>query len=162
MNIRNIILHQISAKISVFFRSIAEEKVSALPKRKLRSKRWIKRSFCKKTLIYGLFCKSNLVSAFIDPVDVRTKLAGSHINSQFIGYKKLKQKRPTPSDAFISFLNSDCSLNLTGAQAACADINGLVCSVNNCFNLSYVRLPHSACLSVGVGNIPPRVHLPKK
>ena len=39
VHIRNIILHQISAKFSVFFRSIAEEKVSALPKRKLRGKR---------------------------------------------------------------------------------------------------------------------------
>jgi hypothetical protein len=66
---------------------------------------------------------------------------------------KAKQKRPTSSDAFISFLNSDCSLNLTGAQAACADINGLMCTVYYCLNLSYVRLPHSACLSVGVGNI---------
>ena len=56
MHIWNIILHQISAKISDFFRSIAEEKVSALPKRKLRG---------------------------VTPVDVRTKLAGSHINSQF-------------------------------------------------------------------------------
>ena len=36
VDIRNIILHQISAKISVFFRSGAEKKVSALPKRKLR------------------------------------------------------------------------------------------------------------------------------
>ena len=57
VHIRNIILHQISAKFSVFFRSIAEEKVSALPKRKLRG---------------------------VTPVDVRTKLAGSRINSQFI------------------------------------------------------------------------------
>ena len=39
VHIRNIILHPISAKISVFFRSIAKEKVSALPKRKLRGKR---------------------------------------------------------------------------------------------------------------------------
>ena len=59
VHIRNIILHQISAKFSVFFRSIAKEKVSALPKRKLRG---------------------------VTPVDVRTKLAGSHINSQFISY----------------------------------------------------------------------------
>ena len=36
VHIWNIILHQISAKFSDFFRSIAEEKVSALPKRKLR------------------------------------------------------------------------------------------------------------------------------
>ena len=50
VHIRNIILHQISAKISVFFRSIAEEKVSALPKRKLRG---------------------------VTPVDVRTKPAVS-------------------------------------------------------------------------------------
>ena len=67
--------------------------------------------------------------------------------------RSIKQKRPTSSDAFISFFNSDCSLNLTGAKAACADVNGGVGSVNNCFNLSYVRLPHSACFSVGVGNI---------
>ena len=39
VHIWNIILHQISAKFSDFFRSIAEEKVSALPKRKLRGKR---------------------------------------------------------------------------------------------------------------------------
>ena len=154
VHIWNIILHQISAKFSDFFRSIAEEKVSALPKRKLRGKRWIKWGFCEKDFDLWAFLQNQpCISVYWPKVDVRTKLAGSHINSKFIGYKKLKQKRPTPSDAFISFLNSDCSLNLTGAQAACADINGLVCSVNNCFNLSYVRLPHSACLSVGVGNI---------
>ena len=71
-------------------------------------------------------------------------------SASFFAKMLAKQKRPTLSDAFISFLNSDCSLNLTGAQAACADINGLVCTAHNCFNLSYVRLPHSAGLSVRV------------
>ena len=85
VHIWNIILHQISAKISVFFRSIAEEKVSALPKRKLRGKRWIKWGFCEKDFDLWAFLQNQpCISVYWPKVDVRTKLAGSHINSQFI------------------------------------------------------------------------------
>ena len=64
---------------------------------------------------------------------------------------KAKQKRPTSSDAFISFLNSDCSLNLTGAQAAGTYANGGVSTVNNSLYLADVRLPHSISLTMGMG-----------
>ena len=85
VHIRNIILHQISAKFSVFFRSIAKEKVSALPKRKLRGKRWIKWGFCEKDFDLWAFLQNQpCISVYWPKVDVRTKLAGSHINSQFI------------------------------------------------------------------------------
>jgi hypothetical protein len=77
VHIRNIIIHQISAKFSVFFRSIAKEKVSALPKRKLRG---------------------------VTPVNVRTSFAVSRINSQFIktqNYPTFILKRDRQKNRFM-------------------------------------------------------------
>ena len=53
----------------------------------------------------------------------------------------------------IAFKELDSSLNLAGTQATRADMNRLGRTVNNGLNLSYVRFPGSAALSVRVRNV---------
>lgn len=45
------------------------------------------------------------------------------------------------------------ALDLSGTKATGANINSGVCTVNNCLNLTDVRLPGSVSLAVRVGNV---------
>ena len=51
-----------------------------------------------------------------------------------------------------------CALDLTGAQATRANINGRVRTVNDCLHLADVGLPGSVGLAVRVGNVVTKSH----
>ena len=55
--------------------------------------------------------------------------------------------------AVRSFEHKLSSLYFSRAQAAGADVHSLVCAVYNSLYLSYVRLPGSVGLAVGMGNV---------
>lgn len=68
-----------------------------------------------------------------------------------------KIKAPHNCDAVLSDINKKLkklsSFNLAGTKAAGAYGNGSIAAVYNSLNLSYVGLPNSVGLSVGMGNV---------
>ncbi len=72
----------------------------------------------------------------------------------FVPYSPfLKQKSPAFAGDFYCAFYLNSSFDLTASHAVSTYINGLMSAVYNSLNLSDVRLPHSAGLSVRVRNI---------
>ena len=66
---------------------------------------------------------------------------------------EIKRKKTVALSNSLNFLYSDSSFDLTCTHATSANIYGLVGAVDDCLDLSYVGLPHSAGLSVRVRNV---------